>query len=241
MKRVIAYMRVSTQGQRQGQGLGLQWRQIETFAKERGYKVIKKFSDVLSGMGEDSLRNRPGLQDAIKWAKKKNWMIIVASYDRLTRSAVELITLKMDPALTIISTQDGVAADIATVKAIGVRNQRVGEIISKTTKKALKQLKAAGKALGNPINLDDARRIAVASNQHRAETTTLEYAPIITGIDPDGDLTRKEICESLNDMGLTSPRGKPWTPGNVRRLLDRIEDLRQQDRGKNDPLFGMFP
>lgn len=240
MKRVIAYMRVSTEGQTQGQGFDLQWRQIEAFAKERGYRVIRKFRDALSGMGEDSLRKRSELQKALKCARKNNWMIIVASYDRLTRDAAELMTLKVDPALTIISTQDGVAADIATVKAIGVRNQRVGEIISKTTKKALKRLKAEGHALGNPINLDDARRIAVASNKHRAETTTLEYGPIIAGINPDGDLTRKEICESLNDMGLRTPRGKPWTPGNVRRLLERIEELTLRDRIKNDPLYGQF-
>lgn len=240
MKRVIAYLRVSTQSQLQGQGLDLQWRQIEAFAKERGYKVIKKFRDALSGMGEDSLRKRPGLQAAIKCAKDNNWMIIVASYDRLSRHALTLEKLKADPELTINSAQDGSEADVATIRATWVRNQRVGEIISKETKKALKKLKAQGKKLGNPMNLDEARRIAAASNKHRAETTTLEYAPIIAGINSSGDLTRKKICESLNDMGLRTPRGKPWTPGNVRRLLDRINRLRKQEMIDNDPLFGLF-
>ena len=187
------------------------------------------------------MRKRPGLQAAIKCAKDNNWMIIVASYDRLSRDAGVLMKLKVDPALTILSTQDGVEADIATVKAIGVRNQRVGEIISKTTKKALKKLKAEGQKLGNPLNIAEAQKAGAAGNKHRAEITSLEYAPIIARINADGDLTRKEICESLNDMGLRTHRGKPWTPGNVRRLLDRIEELRLRDRGKDDPLFGMFP
>ena len=91
MKRVIAYMRVSTEGQTQGQGFDLQWRQIEAFTKERGYKVIRKFRDALSGMGEDSLRKRPGLQAAIKYAKDNNWMIIVASYDRLSRGEESIV------------------------------------------------------------------------------------------------------------------------------------------------------
>ena len=240
MKRVIAYMRVSTLGQTQGQGLDLQWRQIEAFAKERGYKVIKKFRDARSGMGEDSLRKRPRLQAAIEYAQKHNSIILVASYDRLSRHALSLMGLKFDQPLTIISTQDGPKADVATIRAMGVRNQRVGEIISKTTKKALKKLKAEGKKLGNLKNLDEARETAVASNKHRAEITALEYTPIIDSINSDGDLTRKEICETLNDMGLRTPRGRPWTPGNVRRLLDRIEELRLRDISKNDPLYGIF-
>lgn len=240
MKRVIAYIRVSTHGQVEGQGLDLQRMQIRAFAKERSYRVFKEFRDVHTGMGEDSISDRPGLQAAIACAKKKGWMIIVSGYDRLSRHAETFDELTADPELTIISAEHGVKADRAVIRSQGIRHQRVGDIIAKKTKEALKERKAAGKQLGNPTNLAEVQKLGAAGNKHRAEISALEYAPLIASIDPEGKLTKKAIAAALNRKGRLTPRGKPWTAGNVRRLLVGIETVRKNNFYRSDSLFGIF-
>ena len=240
MKRVIAYVRVSTQGQVLGQGLDLQRMQIRAYAKERRYRVFKEFRDVHTGRGEDSISDRPGLQAAIACAKKNGWIIIVARYDRLSRHVASLEKIKSDPNLTVISTENGDEADQAIIRAIAVRAQREGEVKSVNTRKALKALKMAGKRLGNTKNLSEVQKLGAAGNKHRAEIAAREYAPIIAQIDPGENLTKKEIAAALNNMGRRTPRGKPWTAGNVRRLLECVDEVRQSNFHRSDELYGIY-
>lgn len=189
-----------------------------------------------TGRGENSIGDRPGIQDAFDYARRKGCIIIVASYDRLTRHTASLDKIMLDPKLTIISTESGEKADRAIIRAQAVRAESVGRVISTTTKKALKTLKASGKRLGNPTNLAEAQRLGADSNRNRSEMTAREYASIIDSINPDGELTKKEIASALNNMSRRTHHGKPWTAGNIRRLLDNIDEASR----RSDPLFGMF-
>ena len=89
-------------------------------------------------------------------------------------------------------------------------------------------------------NFDEVQKMGAASNKARSDTTAREYAPIIAGIDPDGELTNKEIAVALNNMGRQTPRGKPWTGGNNRRLLGDIKKFRYAEKQAADPLFGIY-
>ncbi len=82
--RVISYRRVSTEQQGESEiELDAQRVEIATFAKERGYNVVKDYREVASG--KLSVHDRPALKLALKDAKEKKLPIIVASQDRLFR------------------------------------------------------------------------------------------------------------------------------------------------------------
>ena len=238
--RVIAYTRVSTDGQSDGHGLDMQLQQIKAFAKERGWSVSRIFSDVHTGMGKSSIKDRHGLQAAIAFAKKTGRAILISGVDRISRDANTFSDLIDDQNLVIIDTMNGEKADKAILRAQAVKAESVGRVISTTTKKALKSLKASGKRLGNLTNFAEAQRLGAAGNHDRFEIASKEYAPIIARINPEEKLTKKEIADALNKLGRRTHRGKLWTAGNIRRLLDYIKKVRKIDREQNDPLFGMF-
>ena len=86
MKQAIAYIRVSTEGQREsGFGMDAQGAQIEAFAQQTGYNVKKTICESASARGEGNASERNGLQEAISIARRNKWPIIVASLDQLAR------------------------------------------------------------------------------------------------------------------------------------------------------------
>lgn len=241
MKRAIAYIRVSTLGQEDGQGFDLQLSRIREYAPLRGYRITKVLREVHTGRGKNSINDRIELQRAIALARKMKWPIMVAGLDRLSRNTHSATKLLKDPDVLIISVDDGEGADEALLTSQAAHAERVGDLISKTTKKALKVLKSKGQKLGNRKNLSKAQKLGAESNKRRARLTLEDYAPIIARIDQDGDLTHKEVADALNKLGRLSPRGKPWTAGNVRRMRDGAQTINVRQRQQMDSLWGRFP
>src|SRR6516165_336899 len=83
---IIAYYRVSTQGQgRSGLGLEAQRKAVENFAAAENFEIVGEFEEVETGKGSDALDRRPKLTEALKVAKKLKAPIVVAKLDRLSR------------------------------------------------------------------------------------------------------------------------------------------------------------
>lgn len=252
--RVIVYTRVSTHQQADGDGLGIQLAKVRAYTEVRGFRIAKVFREVFSGVGADSISNRPELQKALELARKRSWPILVGSIDRLGRDEETVIAQINDPRITIISVENGEKADKAVLAAQARQAKVTAKIISKTTKAALKARKKEGVLLGNRKNLDVAQKLGSESNHERFRKRAEEYLPILKKIDPDGTRTRKQIVDALNEHGLRTDRGFSWTPGNFRRLHDEINKLKADltptpddsecvsldERHEKDPLWGIF-
>ena len=255
MMRAIAYIRVSTPGQEQGLGFQHQLARIKDYAKEFGYDVQRTFREVHSGMGANSIKAREELQKAIKCARTKRWHIIVSTLDRLGRheeSVADLQESLKREGLKVIATDYGADAKDELLRIEARDAERTGNAISSATKAALRRRKKEGKPLGNPTNLSEAQKLGAASNKRKFELMVEEYAPIIGNIIADSRKSKKQIAAALNEQGMTTSSGKPWTERNIRRLftavqpkLEQLKKSRQdQDyitRVARDPLFGKFP
>ena len=247
MKRVIAYIRVSTEGQTPGLGFQRQMARIEAFAHERGYRILKTYREIHTGMGSASIKDRRQLQDALARAKKHKCPIIISSYDRLGRHKVSTEELIEKSGVNIFSTEHGENADKAILAAAAREAEIIGKRISDTTKKALKEVKKQGKKLGNQKNLSEAQKIGQETNRRNARLMAEEYAPILRQIIAGGSTTKKQIADNLNNLGLRTARKKLWSAGNVRRIYEVAKSILQEEKNDQvsqriakDPLWGKF-
>lgn len=250
-KKAIAYTRVSTSAQEQsGLGLDSQRSAIEAYARKQGVEIIDWFSDAASARGEGNLKNRPGLQAAIAAAKANEADLLVDRIDRLSRHTDTIMKIFGDEKIMVVAVSEGDTDNPLVLASRAAKAQFEGDRISELTKKGLTRIKASGVKLGNPTNLHEAQRLGADSNKKRAEEKAQELARII---ETHGwqDLSMPKLADALNQAGIKSSRGKPWTPAALRRPFERaIEILGYQaateapepDLGAyaDDETFGMF-
>src|SRR5262245_18435799 len=90
-KNAFAYIRVSTRQQGEnGNGLDLQMARIKAYAKAAGLTIVDTFRDVQTGVGEESIRKRPGIVAAAKKSQELGIPILVDGLDRVSRNRKKL-------------------------------------------------------------------------------------------------------------------------------------------------------
>ena len=242
MNRAIAYIRVSSEEQGQS-GFGLQSQEaaIRGFAAAAGYRLKQVYREVGSVIGKTA-GERPELQRALKHARRNNWPLIISSLDRLSRAAEEIETIVSKPRLTIIDVKNGPDADAIVIKTEAARIAEETKMLSERTKAGLSRAKQQGKIFGNPRNLREAQRMGAEATQRNAQMRDAEIAPII--LEAHGS-PPAEIAEELNRAGYRTPRGKPWSAANLRRVIrriysDAVEKEQRAHENSQNPLFGMF-
>ena len=83
-KEAVIYARVSSTKQAtQGDGLNSQDTRCREYAKYKGYQVIESFADDMSG----SLATRPGMQDMLKFIRKRKKFGTIVIIDDISRLA----------------------------------------------------------------------------------------------------------------------------------------------------------
>jgi DNA invertase Pin-like site-specific DNA recombinase len=218
MRRAIAYTRVSTPKQGEsGFGHDAQRAQIDGFAGQRGFKIIKTFVETASAMGPDSIATRPELNAAIKEARRRRFKIIVAGVDRVSRDVRSFLELldRHDGMFIVADMGEGAAREILMGEV--ERGQREGEMISERTKEGLANAKRRGKKLGNQTNLEEAQKKGAATNARIAATRAEEFGVVLDEVIASGAGTAREIASALNARGHRTARGQPWTKENVHR------------------------
>jgi DNA invertase Pin-like site-specific DNA recombinase len=86
MKRVLAYLRVSTAAQTDGDGFPRQKEACKVFAEGRGWNVARYFEEQQSG--SDQLFDRPKMQELLALCGEQYDTIIVERVDRIARDIV---------------------------------------------------------------------------------------------------------------------------------------------------------
>src|SRR5215210_2530874 len=164
MKQAVAYVRVSTGKQgKSGLGLEAQRAAIEAFAVGEGIEVIAWFTEVETGRGSDALDRRPELAKALAQARKLKGPVIVAKLDRLSRD-VAFVAGLMVQRVPFVVTELGADADLFMLHVYAALAEKERAMISARTKAALQAKKAAGAALGNQTNLQEAAKRGATAN-----------------------------------------------------------------------------
>src|SRR5215207_205570 len=153
---VVSYIRVSTDRQRRsGLGIEAQRATVARCAEGDGLTVIAEYVEAETGKGADALDRRPQLAAALATARSNKCPVLVSKLDRLSRDLAFIANL-MAQRVRFIVAELGADADPFMLHLYAALAKKERRLISERTRAALQAKKAAGAALGNPRNLDEA-------------------------------------------------------------------------------------
>jgi len=214
---LVLYRRVSTDKQgRSGLGLEAQDALVRAYAERNGCTLVGDFIEVETGKRND----RPELDKAIKCARRNRAALVIAKLDRISRR-VHFISGLMESGVDFFAVD---APDdepfITHVKASFAEEE--ARKISQRTKAALQALKARGVVLGKPENMTHEAQVKGAGeNRSRAIAAYAVLVPMVERLRREG-LTLQGVADRLNEQGESTRNGSPWSPVQVKRLLDRV-------------------
>jgi DNA invertase Pin-like site-specific DNA recombinase len=223
MCKVVAYYRVSTEGQgRSGLGIEAQREAVANLCAAKGWTILADFTEQESGKRDD----RPQLATALHRARVTGATLVVAKLDRLSRNVAFLAALQDSGAKFVAA--DMPEANELTVHIMAAVAQAERKAIGTRTREALAAAKAQGRRLGNPNGAAALRRAgrdngaACDAVKAGAASRALDYAPIVADIREKGHTSLPAIAREMNERGILTPRGGRWHPSSVSNLLGRL-------------------
>ena len=221
MKRIVAYLRVSTQRQRRsGLGIEAQRAAIARFAEAEGLTVIAGYVEAETGKGADALDRRPQLAAALAAARSAKCAVLVAKLDRLSRD-VAFVAGLMAQRVPFLVAELGRDADPFMLHLYAALAEKERRLISERTKAALAAKKANGARLGNPRNALEAASRGRSVQTANADQFAANLVPVLNAIRSTGAPTLEAMTQALNQRGIRSPRGGRWHASSVANLLTR--------------------
>jgi DNA invertase Pin-like site-specific DNA recombinase len=220
----VAYYRVSTARQgRSGLGLEGQRQAVADYLNGGRWTLVAEFVEVESGRKAD----RAELRKALAACRLHRATLVVAKFDRLSRNAAFLLTLR-DSAVECLAA-DMPDANRLTIGIMAMIAEHEADAISARTKAALAAAKRRGVKLGNPEHLNaKARRKGTAASARvrgmLAAQRAVDLAPIIAELRLGGATSLRELAAGLNARGIWTARGLEWSAPQVQRLMARLEE-----------------
>ena len=208
MRQAVGYIRVSTARQgRSGLGLEAQQAALTRFAEAEGFSLLQTFTETESGSEDD----RPELNAAIEQARKAKAPVIVAKLDRLSRDVAYIAGL-MKSKVPFIVTELGADTDPFLLHIYAALAEKERAMISRRTKDALAAAKARGVKLGG-----------YRHDGSTSKTEALERAEALRPMLAElAALSHNAAAKALNERGITTAQGKPWTAMQVSRVRARL-------------------
>lgn len=223
MCRVVAYFRVSTEGQgKSGLGLEAQRQAVRSLCAGRGWEVAAEHTEIESGKRAD----RPELAKALRHAKLTGAVLVVAKLDRLSRSVAFLSALQESGACFVAA--DMPEATELTVHIMAAVAQAERKAIGARTREALAAAKARGVRLGNPNGAAALRKAgkgngaSVAAIKAGADSFAADLREVLEDIRAGGCTSLAAIAGELNARHIRTARGGTWHPSSVRNLQTRL-------------------
>lgn len=229
--RVIAYLRVSSDGQVEGYGLDAQKQAVERWCRANGHRLVRTVSDAGVSGATDAL-DRPGFGEVIAaLLEGEAEGLALARLDRLARAlTVQEASLAIvwraggrvfaadsgeiladdpeDPMRTALRQVVGVFAELD--RRMVVKRLRDGRSIKSASGRKSVGSYAYGQRAGGRGRTRDAV-------QHPDEAVTVEE---ILRLRSSGESFRA-IARALNDRGISAKRGGMWHPMSVRSIVIR--------------------
>lgn len=218
MKKIISYIRVSTQKQgASGLGLEAQQKAVQDFISSTGNELVAEFVEVESGKKTD--QKRPQLAAAMEACKKHKAVLVVAKLDRLARN-VHFISGLMESKVQFIAL-DLPEANQLTLHVMAAFAEHEAKRISERTKAALAIAKSRGVALGA------AGKSNLKPNIELRKKQSQDFAESLKGVFEGFKLrclTQRQMVDELNNLGLKTARGGMWSLVQVQRVLKTLEN-----------------
>ncbi len=217
----VGYIRVSTDEQvRNGVSLDAQTASIKAWAQSLNITLLKIIED--AGISGTGIRQRPGLQEALKLACDRKAVLVVYSLSRLSRSTKDT--------LQIAERLDKAGADLVSLSERIDTTCAAGKMIFRLM------------AVLNEFERDQVAERTSAALQHK-KAQGLVYSPVPYGYERQGDtlvpvkdeLRILELMRSfrsqgrsyawiasyLTGRGIPTKNGGQWHPATVRGMVKR--------------------
>lgn len=220
--RVGIYTRRSTDEEHQPFSIEAQDTKLDAYvASQPGWHITERFTDNASGASTD----RPGLKKALAAAKAGRYdMLLVYRLDRFTRRIRDLAVLMEELETAEVHFRSATEPfDTSTpagrmlVQMLGVFAEFEREIIIDRVRNGMERKAARGKWTGGPVpygyQLDRALDLPVPDE---AEATVVRQ--IFTAYAETRAGTRA-IATALNQRGIRTKTGKPWSGYTIARVL----------------------
>ena len=211
----ITYYRVSTQRQgASGLGLEAQRQTVEQYLIRSAGTALASFTEVETGKGSNALEKRPQLRLALETCKKTGATLLIAKLDRLARN-VHFVSGLLESGVDFVAA-DMPNANKVMIQMYAVMSEWERDQISERTQAALAAAKARGVVLGatGPANLkpcNEQRKLKAREFRDRLR-------PVLDGMVAQG-LSRRDMVERLNDLGIKAPMGGAWSLAQVQRTI----------------------
>jgi site-specific DNA recombinase len=220
--KLVGYVRVSSESQRENTSLAEQRKQIEAYCCAFGHELIHTFEEVGSGKNTS---DRPQFQEALKLVSEIADGIIAAKLDRLARNTRDVLSLIDDvlqpqkKALILldlsVDTSTPTGRMILTVMSAVAHLER--QIITERTQGGRKAKAASGgyaygspafgtKAIAGELVIDGEEQgvIELIRKHHKSGKSF------------------QAIATWLNNNGHKTKRGAQWQAMTVKRVVDRL-------------------
>lgn len=222
MKNVVAYIRVSTDGQvgEDKFGLDAQREQISEYCAKNDMNILRWFSDE----GESGAKYRPGFDEIVYGdiANPPYEAVVVAKSDRvardiniyfyyqgaLLRKGIELISITEDFG------QFGVFANMLKAFTLTCAEMERENINKRTSAGRIVKSSKGGYSGGRTPYGYEAKQGKMVIVESQAEAVRLMFSMKSSGA------TFKEIVETLNSKGYTNKSGGKWAISSVQTILN---------------------
>src|ERR1700733_469674 len=194
-KRAAIYARVSTGDQY----LEAQLLDLREMAKQRGFEIVREFTDVISG----AKSKRPGLDQLMAGARRRNFdVVLVAAFDRVARNVrhfLEVLDELNHLGIGFISMRENIDTGgplgRAMVIIVGAIAELERSLIVERVKAGMRRAKLEGRRIGRaPLDID---RVAAVSDRRSGMS--------LTEVARKYHVSRGTVCRLVNQArGLKS-------------------------------------
>ena len=194
-KRAVLYCRISTGDQH----LETQLLDLRKLAKQRGYEVVREYTDVISG----TKSKRPGLDQMMADARRHRFdLVLIAAFDRVARNVrhfLEVLDELNHLGVEFISLRENIDTSgplgRAIVVIIGAIAGLERSLVVSRVKAGMRRAKLEGRRIGRaPLNID---RVAVVRDRCSGMS--------LTEVAKKYHVSRATVCRLTNEArGLKS-------------------------------------
>lgn len=213
--KAFAYLRVSSNGQVEGDGFPRQKAAIKAYAEAHRIKITRWFEE-RGVSGTKDLANRPALQELmLALMSNGTRVVLIEKLDRIARDLMVQETIIGDmrkQGFELISVAEpDLCSDDPSRKLV---RQVFGAIAEYDRSMIVLKLRAARQRMRAKTGHCEGRKAFGAT---KTEAATLAKMRELAA----QGMNFEKITAALNDAGLTTQTGSKWYPATVRRTLAR--------------------
>jgi len=215
--RAIVLYRVSTKQQKKsGLGLETQERAVQDYKQRHNIVIEREFYEAKSGK---KIENRPVLKSALRYCRKNDTLLIIATLDRLARNVFFIASL-IESKVKFVAADRPHAGPLDLLEQ-AIEDHREGEKISRRTRECLQAAKRRGVQLGKY-----GKELA-QKNKRMADDFARKMQPVIQSLQEEEITTVRGIAKALKQKRIKTFHGKSkWHTNTVHALLQRIKQIK---------------